>query len=38
MGAVVLPGDTMAMTLSHADLNVCSDAASAVVGPLEPGA
>ncbi|RRR37774.1 DUF4232 domain-containing protein [Schaalia georgiae] len=36
--AVVLPGDTMAMTLSHADLNVCSDAASAVVGPLEPGA
>ena len=36
--AVVLPDDTMAMTLSNADLNVCSDAASAVVGPLEPGA
>ena len=35
---VVLPGDTAQVTLSHADLNVCSDAASAVVGPLEPGA
>jgi hypothetical protein len=35
---VVLPGDTAQVTLSHADLSVCSDAASAVVGPLEPGA
>ena len=35
---VVLPGDTTPVTLSHADLTVCSDAASALVGPLEPGA